>query len=299
MSSGNVTLMHSTLLGGSSVSRQARRLFFMLLASALALRAELSPEAYQQMQNGAPEQLAILVTDVVKTPQADGLQVNATATVIDVEHSASGLSGGNLITLSYVQVPLRAGTVGPAPVSVVVKGVTYTAYLQGGPPPSTYLPVAQGQSFIIQKDWPTPTNVLPKGWVDSGKKSIQITQNGTQYFVDVGAPVLHIPLLTAGGPPVVLHYYQSSADTPNVQVLVYVAGTVASKDPTGAPLTVERAVIITNPANVAVGDALWAVNAPGVPQPPQPIWNWTADKLTVINLYEKTIQTITLKPNKK
>jgi hypothetical protein len=291
--------MHPTLLGRSPVSRQARWLFFTLLASALALRAELSPEAYQQLQNSAPEQLAILVTGVVKTPTATGIQVDATATVIDVERSATGLSGGNLITLSYLQVPLPAGAVGPALVPLVIKGVTYTAYLQGGPPPSAYSPVAQGQSFITQKDWPTPTNPLPKSWVDSGKKSIQITQNGTQYFVDVGTPVLHIPLLTAGGPPVVLHYYQSSADTPNVQVLVYRAGTVASKDPAGAPLTVDRAVIITNPANLAVGDALWAVNAPGAPPPPQPIWNWTADKLTVINLYEKTIQTITLKPNKK
>jgi len=271
-------------------------LYFALFTGALALRADLTPEAYAALQSNAPEMVTIEITAVTKTPQANGLQVDAQATVVNAVRSATNLKAGDAIALSYVQVPQPAGVIEPGLVPVVIKDVMYIAYLQGGPPPSAYGPAALGQSFVAQKDWPTPANPQPKGWADVGLKDVTLSQNGTQYFAAYEKPEAPWRLLTAGTPPALLNFFQSSADTPNVKVLVYRAGTMTAQNST-ATLTIERAVIITNPGNQAVGDALWAVwPSAGSPPLPQPLWTWTQDKLTVINPFEKTIQEISLAP---
>lgn len=263
----------------------------------LLARADPAPEAYAALQGNAPEALTIEITAVTKTSQANGVQVEAQATVLKVARTATNLKAGDTIAITYVQTPMPAGVAESGEVPVVIKGFAYTAYLLGGPPPSAYGAAALGQSFVMQKDWPTPANPMPKGWVDGQLMNVKISQSGAQYFAVYGKPEASWPLLAAGSPPVLLHFYQSSADTPNVKVLVYRAGTVAGPDPAG-PLTIERAVIATNPGNQMVGDALWAVDTtPGSAPPKQPVWHWTADSLTVKNPLQMTIQDISLKPN--
>jgi len=289
--------MSPTLLPGRSVAFwKAPLFFFALFAIVLLAQAEPTPEAYATLQSNAPEALTIEITAVTKTSQANGVQVDAQATVLKVARTATNLKAGDSIALSYVQTPPPAGVVESGEVPVVIKGFAYMAYLIGGPPPSAYGAAALGQSFVMQKDWPTPANPLPKGWADGQLMNVRISQNGSQYFAVYGKPEANWPLLAAGEPPGLLHFYQSSSDTPNVKVLVYRAGTVTGQDPAGS-FTIERALIITNPGNQLVGDALWAVDTtPGTATPKQPVWHWTADSLTVKNPFQMTIQDISLKP---
>jgi hypothetical protein len=289
--------MSPTLLPNRLTTSERASVFcFLLLASVLTTRADPTPEAYAALQSNAPEALTLEITSVTKTAQANGVQVDAQATVLKVARTATNLKAGDAVAISYVQAPLPAGVVDSGQVPVVIKGYAYTAYLAGGPPPSAYGMAALEQSFIMQKDWPTPANPMPKGWADGQLANVRISQNGAQYFAVYGKPEASWPLLAVDSPPVLLHFYQSSADTPNVKVLVYRAGTMASPDPAG-PLTIERAVIVTNPGNQMVGDALWAVDTtPGTASPKQPVWHWTADSLTVKNPFQMTIQDISLRP---
>jgi hypothetical protein len=170
------------------------------------------------------------------------------------------------------------------------------------------VPWLRGQNTTAPA-WPTPAEPTPAGWVESGQPSggqppaFQVEKTGKQYTVTFtgiknGTPP-RWPLLSAGDPPVVLHYYVSAVPTaPGVGILVYRAGSLTGQTATGnSTLTIERAVLIQSGTNRPLGDALWAVRPPeGSPPLPQPAWTWAPDKLTVTNPFEKTIQEISLTP---
>jgi len=83
------------------------------------------------------------------------------------------------------------------------------------------------------------------------------------------------------------------------KVLVYRAGTLPGGNLTTGNLTIERAVF-WGADGKPMGDALWAVRTePGAKPVPQPVWTFTADKLTVENPLARTVQEISLTPKKK
>ena len=123
--------------------------FILLTLSAIAVRAELSPSVYRQLQAEAPEALQVTVEQVVTkaTPGKDGTdtEVTATATVQSVTRSASGLKPAAKITIRYNVVRPVVPMPGPSPLPVLAKGPT-VAFLKKDAE-GNYRPVAYGMSF--------------------------------------------------------------------------------------------------------------------------------------------------------
>jgi hypothetical protein len=123
--------------------------FILLTLSVIAVRAELSPSVYRQLQAEAPEALQVTVEQVVTkvTPGKDGTdtEVTATATVQSVTRSASGLKPATKITIHYNVVRPVVPMPGPSPLPVLAKGPT-AAFLQKDAD-GNYRPAARGMSF--------------------------------------------------------------------------------------------------------------------------------------------------------
>lgn len=129
-----------------------------LLASLLLLglgnlRAELSPDHYRQLQEGAAEALVLKVDQVEAkvTLGKDGkmTDVTATATVKSVARSKSGLKPGDTIRLSYMIITTIIPMPGPSQPKVLTKDETVRAFLKPGADPKTLTTAAYGQSFLI------------------------------------------------------------------------------------------------------------------------------------------------------
>jgi hypothetical protein len=184
----------------------------------LSTRAELSPAAYKEMQDAAPEQLVLKVTSVKLTPGKDGQQVDAQATVVDVPRTATKLKTGATIALSYAHSQLPTGMVGPGPVPIVTENTTYTAFLEGGPPPAPYMPAARGQSFIAMEKTGIPNaavdadsaknhDFVPVSLLSLGNlpkellAGVQLTKQNGRWFAKVSANTTAVPLLAGGETP--------------------------------------------------------------------------------------------------
>lgn len=127
-----------------------------LLASLLLLglgnlRAELSPDHYRQLQEGAAEALVLKVDQVEAkvTLGKDGkmTDVAATATVKSVVRSKSGLKPGDTVRLSYTVITTVVPMPGPSQPKVLAKDETVRAYLKPVDGAKTLGLAAYGHSF--------------------------------------------------------------------------------------------------------------------------------------------------------
>lgn len=121
-----------------------------------SLSAEIAPKEYRSMQMSAPEHLEItILKSVTRRPLfSRNIQVTLKAEVVSVNESASRLSVGDRITITYAhtRVPKR-GWVGPRPIPIQKRGTVTYAFLEFAPESNTYVPAARGTSFdpiIIQ-----------------------------------------------------------------------------------------------------------------------------------------------------
>jgi hypothetical protein len=128
-----------------------RGVFFciLILAGTIGVRAEIAPEHYARMQDDAPEYITIEAVAVRR-----GLAlfdrtrpVTVTARVTSVSRSASGLTAGETITISYEHFNPRRGWVGPRPIPILQPGSRYPAYLAWDDEDVAYRPAAMGASF--------------------------------------------------------------------------------------------------------------------------------------------------------
>jgi hypothetical protein len=122
----------------------------LLVAFSFPAVAELPPDAYRKMQDGAAEALQIKVQSVSskETKQNGDVLVDYTvrAKVQKVERSASGVKPADMITIRYEQRRRAKPMPGPSEVPTLTKGKSYPAFLRsekkGG-----FSPAAGGQSF--------------------------------------------------------------------------------------------------------------------------------------------------------
>jgi hypothetical protein len=123
-----------------------------LLISGRAAWAELPPSAYAQMRDKAGEALRIEVLKVdglARSGPNEESHFTVTARVVCTARSASGLTPGATITISYATVLQRPrGWVGPGRIGILEPRI-YAAYLHKSG--AIYAPAAGGQSFIASQ----------------------------------------------------------------------------------------------------------------------------------------------------
>ena len=97
----------------------------------LLLRAELSPSAYEAMQNKAPEHLKIEVLRVEVDPGENPLQqkIHLVALVDDVTRTASDIKPKDIINILYTMADHPKGWVGPGEIPIPVEKDQSVAYL--------------------------------------------------------------------------------------------------------------------------------------------------------------------------
>jgi hypothetical protein len=121
----------------------------LLLAFAVIGHSELPPSAYQERQANAPEALVIKIRSVARreTKEEKWKQIEFTveAEVQKVERSATKLTPGTIIKISYAQREYSQPMAGPSEVPEVREGAVYPAYLSGDG--KVYSPAAGGFSF--------------------------------------------------------------------------------------------------------------------------------------------------------
>jgi hypothetical protein len=128
-------------------------LWVVLLSCGLAAHGELSPQAYYDMQQSAPENLFIRVkSSNVDSEDAGKKFIRVEADVKKVVRSASGLKEGQRITIRYEKRALKTGLIGPHPIPDLADGSEVPAYLKHVTNghyynPEYYEPVAKGCSF--------------------------------------------------------------------------------------------------------------------------------------------------------
>lgn len=113
------------------------------------VRAELPPDAYRDMQQRAPEAVALRVkaveTSICWFWLCDGRDVVVQAELTGVTRSAAGLKPGDRIEIRYRHVPL-GGRSGPRPIRIVSEGEATPAFLEKEPA-GHFRPAARGASF--------------------------------------------------------------------------------------------------------------------------------------------------------
>jgi len=121
----------------------------LLLSLSTLCHAELPPSAYEAMQKKAPEYLEIKVLQVTVGPSGkEGVTIiEATAQVVDVKRSESGVKSNALIHIVYTIETRPEGFVGPSPIPVLKQGEQTIAFLQKIPDSMDFRPAAGAMSF--------------------------------------------------------------------------------------------------------------------------------------------------------
>ena len=121
---------------------------FVIFLTATVM-AELPPSAYEAMQAKAPEffEVEILRTDVKTGDAPNDKKITLTARVGKTFRTATGISEGAVITITYTEVAHPAGRVGPGRVPILKDGDKKLAFLEKGPKPNQYLPAAGAMTF--------------------------------------------------------------------------------------------------------------------------------------------------------
>ena len=111
--------------------------------------AELPPSAYEAMQAKAPEffEVEVLRVDVKPSEATNEKKITLTARVGKTFRTASGISEGAVITITYTEVARPTGWVGLGRVPILNEGNKKIAFLEKGPKPNQYLPAAGAMTF--------------------------------------------------------------------------------------------------------------------------------------------------------
>lgn len=111
------------------------------------LRAELPPSAYEAMQGAASEYLDVefLRVEVAPAWQAGVQEVTLLARVGKVHRTATGLTPGSLIHISYKILERVPGGVGPVPIPA--EGTASVAYLNPTEKAEEFVPGAGAMTF--------------------------------------------------------------------------------------------------------------------------------------------------------
>lgn len=119
------------------------------------LLAEIAPEEYLRMQQQAPEHIIINVLKVSTRRFLFSRTINLTvqAEVESVVTSATNLSPGDCITITYTHYNPKKGVAGPRPIPILKKGTTTDAFLAFDQQETSYLPAARGASFEPLLTW--------------------------------------------------------------------------------------------------------------------------------------------------
>jgi len=125
--------------------------FLLILGGTLPSPAQTERDfqkGYRSFQNSAPEFLQIEILEVTTKPEKGFLggsttRVNATARVVDVIRSDSGIPNGEVINLQYDHAP-KAGNSSETP-PIVEMGKSYPAFLERKG--KVFVPVARHLSF--------------------------------------------------------------------------------------------------------------------------------------------------------
>ncbi len=121
----------------------------LLFIAVASLFSEMSPDAYQWMQNNATEMLIIEVKDV-HTPLISlsrSKSVKVRAEVMRVKYSETSLAEGDEITITYSSYTPGPGWVGPRPMPILSEGNQCPAFLTYDEQSASYIPAAGGYSF--------------------------------------------------------------------------------------------------------------------------------------------------------
>ena len=113
------------------------------------MMAELPPSAYEAMQAKAPEffKVEVLRVDVKPSEATNEKKITLTARVGKIFRTATGISEGAVITITYTEVPSPTGWAGPDRVPILNEGDKKIAFLEKGPKPNQYLPAAGAMTF--------------------------------------------------------------------------------------------------------------------------------------------------------
>ena len=116
-----------------------------------ALLAELPPSVYTESKKNAPEEVILMVKDLLYFPvDFQKTDVKANVRVVAVCHSKSGLKQDDSIAVHYRTFKKRpVGLMGPAPVPLLKQKHLYKAFLKQNKKGDFYLPAAGGRSFEI------------------------------------------------------------------------------------------------------------------------------------------------------
>jgi hypothetical protein len=110
---------------------------------------KLPPSAYESMQAAAPEHLEVEILRVDLEPGAEPNQqdVQLTARILKVHHTASNLQPGGMLNILYTLTARPPGFVGPGLVPIPVEGDKTVAYLKNGEKPDEFEPAAGAMTF--------------------------------------------------------------------------------------------------------------------------------------------------------
>ena len=113
------------------------------------MMAELPPSAYEAMQAKAPEffEVEVLRVDVKPSEATNEKKITLTARVGKTFRTATGISEGAVITITYTEVARPTGWVGPGRIPILNEGDKKIAFLEKGPKPNQYLPAAGAMTF--------------------------------------------------------------------------------------------------------------------------------------------------------
>ena len=113
------------------------------------LMAELPPSAYDAMQAKATEflEVEVLNVDVKPSEATNEKKITLTARVGKAFRSATGVTEGSVISITYSEVNRPTGWGGPGRVPILKEGDKKVAYLGKGPKPNQYLPAAGAMTF--------------------------------------------------------------------------------------------------------------------------------------------------------
>ena len=101
------------------------------------------------MQAKAPEflEVEILRSDVKPGDGPNDKKITLTASVGKIFRTATGISEGAVITITYTEVARPTDWVGPGRVPILNEGDKKIAFLEKGPKPNQYLPAAGAMTF--------------------------------------------------------------------------------------------------------------------------------------------------------
>ncbi len=128
------------------------RFFFYLLLLPSSILALLPSSFYQDLKRNAPEVLLINAKSVIIFPKTtdERIEVVVMAKVMDVHHSVSNTKVGDLIRINYYTTDKLKEWEGPLLMQLLKVKVRYKAFLRKNKKCCAYLPVAGGESFILE-----------------------------------------------------------------------------------------------------------------------------------------------------